>query len=126
MGVTRKTVDNWERGISDGNFTNTYTPLDLRIKVGKAEHHAKLFLLTSGRTGTRVSQIIRSLLGANIFLKDKTKVREADCEKEDFRWLGSGVLYPLCFVCLWPSPQAVKSPASAARRCRCIVAQQGA
>ena len=52
VGVAQKTVDNWERGIiSNIPENNTYTPLDLRIKVGKAEHHAKLFLLTSGRAG---------------------------------------------------------------------------
>jgi len=52
VGVTRQMVDNWERNTSIGETAITCTPLDLRIKVGKAEHHAKLFLLTSWSAGT--------------------------------------------------------------------------
>ena len=47
VGVDQSIVSDWEEGVSIMDSHNTYTPLDLRIKVAKAEHYAKLFLLTS-------------------------------------------------------------------------------
>ncbi|MBA7698087.1 hypothetical protein ES703_106762 [subsurface metagenome] len=56
VGVGRKTIDDWERNTSIGETAITCTPLDLRIKVGKAEHYAKLFLLTSERPDQRIAR----------------------------------------------------------------------
>ena len=52
VGVPRTTLEGWENNTSIDESVITCTPLDLRIKVGKAEHHAKLFLLTSGCAGS--------------------------------------------------------------------------
>jgi DNA-binding XRE family transcriptional regulator len=35
LGVSQKTIDNWERDIPIGNFTNENNPPDLRISVPK-------------------------------------------------------------------------------------------
>jgi site-specific DNA-methyltransferase (adenine-specific) len=111
VGADRTTVAKWEEGISDVNFHNTYTPLDLRIKVAKAEHQRIYDRVKAGEsqrqvaadyklTQPRINQIIRLVEKQNQSSQRRRELAEGAelvppegirIESGDFRELGQNI-----------------------------------
>ncbi|MDP3064175.1 MAG: hypothetical protein Q8O40_13340 [Chloroflexota bacterium] len=74
VGVTQKTIDNWEKGTRDGNFTNACTP-DLRLKVPKALKRAiaEKAALDKGQVH-RIGILLRQAKAANMQQIEKVPI----------------------------------------------------
>jgi len=114
VGVTDRTIRNWEKGegISIGNLPFTYTPPDLKIKVPKREYETIYERVEAGESQSaiaadykikqaRVSQIVKQVGKQNQSSRRRSELAEEGAklvppegiriESGDFRELGENI-----------------------------------